>query len=213
MSVAAIIPAYNEEQTIGAVIHAIRDAKMVDDIIVVSDGSTDGTSAVARQAGATVIALEKNQGKGEAMRRGVAATDANILFFCDADLVGLQPYHVKSIIAPVREGRGAMCIGLRDRFGIPALVARLDALMAIGGERAVRRDIFTALGDEELEGYSVEVALNAYCQRKRLQVIFVAMTGVTHRLKELKWGGKGFYRRFLWFAQIFLMRIRALFVR
>ena len=59
MSVAAIIPAYNEEYTVGVVIEALLSCPLIDEIIVVSDGSTDGTVQSAQRYPIKVVALEK----------------------------------------------------------------------------------------------------------------------------------------------------------
>ena len=76
MVVAVIIPAYNEERTVARVIRAARSSPAVSRIIVVNDGSTDRTAAFARKAGAEVIDLPANMGKGAAVAEGVKATSA-----------------------------------------------------------------------------------------------------------------------------------------
>mgnify|MGYP001415364370 FL=1 len=64
MCVSAIIPAYNEEKTIGGVLRTIKSVSLITEIIVISDGSTDGTAQIARNYGAHVIELSENIGKG-----------------------------------------------------------------------------------------------------------------------------------------------------
>ena len=81
----------------------LRAARGIDEVIVVSDGSADRTAEEAQAAGARVISLRENVGKGGAVKMGAAATRAGILFLCDADFVGLQPTHVERILAPVLE--------------------------------------------------------------------------------------------------------------
>lgn len=213
MSVAAIIPAYNEEKTIAKVIRTLRRVDSIDEVIVISDGSTDRTAIVAKAAGATkVIALKKNKGKGEAMHCGAVTTNADILFFCDADLRGLTLHHVRAILLPVREGRAAMCVGLRDRAGIPEFVTHIDPLLAIGGERAVRKEIFMRLTEEEYHGFSIEIALNNYCKRQNLPVHFVVMRGVIPLSKEQKWGiWMGLSRRIPWLFQMIRIRFLSFF--
>lgn len=75
--VSAVIPAHNEEQTVGNVIDAARAAKLVDKVIVVDNASEDRTSEVALTHGARVIREEK-PGKGQAMSAGVRATSAGV---------------------------------------------------------------------------------------------------------------------------------------
>ena len=90
MRVAAIVPAYNEEQTIGPVIEALLECRRLEEIIVVSDGSDDRTAEVARRYPVKVLELEQNVGKGGAMKAGANETNCEGLLFVDADLVGLH---------------------------------------------------------------------------------------------------------------------------
>jgi glycosyltransferase involved in cell wall biosynthesis len=69
MKIAALIPAYNEEKTIAAVLREVRP--FAAEIVVVDDGSTDGTAAAVRESGATVLRHEANRGKGAALRTGL----------------------------------------------------------------------------------------------------------------------------------------------
>ena len=79
MKVAVIIPALNEEKTIKSVIKPCLESELIDEIIVVSDGSTDKTVEVARDTGVKVIELKENIGKAGALITGVKNTDADIL--------------------------------------------------------------------------------------------------------------------------------------
>ena len=100
MRIAAVVPAYNEEARIGEVLRALLAAPELAEIVVVNDGSRDGTAAVARQF-RTVRALDlpENRGKGAAMRCGALAAKAEVLLFLDADLIGLRPEHVSNLLA------------------------------------------------------------------------------------------------------------------
>ena len=83
-TVAVVIPAFNEEDSVGKVIAAIPE--WVDDIIVVDNASTDGTADVARSAGARIVS-ESRPGYGSACLAGIAALDGpDIVVFLDADL-------------------------------------------------------------------------------------------------------------------------------
>src|SRR5579875_1950647 len=103
--VAAVIPAYNEVGRIRRVLDALKATPEVSEIIVVSDGSTDGTyEAACAVPGVQAIQLPRNKGKGGAMREGAMRTQADVLIFFDADLIGLKPEHIRDLISPVCAG-------------------------------------------------------------------------------------------------------------
>lgn len=185
--VAAIVPAFNEEQTVGDVVRGLRASPLVSEIIVISDGSTDGTAARAREAGATLVhELPIRAGKGRAVQHGVAHTDAPVLLFCDADLIGLTQQHVRSILDPVLYGELEMCVGLRDRG---KAVMRLQRhLPLIGGERALHRTLFERIPERFIQGFMLEAALNYACRSRGLRYGSVPLWGLDIRRKIAKVG-------------------------
>src|ERR1044071_493674 len=113
--VAAIVPAWNEQETIAEVLSVLKATPLIDEIIVVSDGSTDETVAIARNLQLKTIHLRQNRGKGTAMAVGVAHTDADILVFVDGDILNLTRDLLDRLIEPVVAGRVDMNIGIRHR--------------------------------------------------------------------------------------------------
>ncbi len=184
--IAAIVPAFNEEATIGNVVQALKDSGVFSDVIVVSDGSTDKTEEVARHAGAVCYEIPRNRGKGQAMQHGIAHTDAQIIFFADADLYGFKKEHMEAVLAPVLSGEAAMSVGIRDRG--PFLMRAAMYLPLIGGERALLRNVFEHVPDKFLKGFMVEAALNYHAGRHKLKIKRVPMPGVTIKRKMQKVG-------------------------
>lgn len=184
MTTAAIIPALNEAPTVGDVVRVAAASPLVDDIVVVDGGSGDGTPARARAAGARVIE-RRGGGKGEAMAAGVAATSADVIVFLDADLIGLATGHVDRLARSVATGGAAMSCGLFDRGPARNRVC-LRALPYLTGERAVRRELFTALGPADIRDYRVEAALNSEAAARGVPVTAFVCEGMTHRRKEEK---------------------------
>lgn len=184
MRAAAIIPAWNEASTVGAVVYAALDAAEVDEVVVVDNASTDGTGRVAAEHGARVV-HEPTAGKGQALRAGVAATEAEILVFLDADLVGLRPEHVDDLVRRVRDRDVAMACGLFDR-GPVANPIFLEGLPVLTGQRALRRELFEHLGADDVRGYRVEAALNSLVARRELLREDRVLPGLWHRTKEEK---------------------------
>ena len=183
--VTAVIPAWNEAQTIGAVVYAALDASLVDEVIVVDNASTDGTGTVAATHGARVI-VETVRGKGEAMRAGVAASPrAGVVVFLDADLVGLRPCHIDSLVGTVLAGRADMACGLFDR-GPVANPFFLHTLPVLTGQRALRRELFDRLDRADVQGYRVEAALNSLVAQIGMARDDQVLPGLWHRTKEEK---------------------------
>ena len=111
--VASVIPTLNEQEAIAGVVAAIpRD--VVDRVIVVDSGSSDGTVARASAAGASVIS-EKRRGYGRACRAGAeAAADCEIVVFLDGDGSDC-PEAIPLLVAPLAEDRADFVIGSRAR--------------------------------------------------------------------------------------------------
>lgn len=186
-TVAAIVAAYNEEPTIGPIIKTLVESRLFRDVIVISDGSTDRTAEIAKEAGASLVhQFPWKHGKGAAMMHGVSHTDAPVLFFLDADLKGLTVDHLKKILAPILSGRLAMCVGIRDRGRLAMKIAA--HLPLIGGERAMRRAVFENIPDKYLQGFMVEGALNYYCRSHKLPYGTVELPGLHIRRKMQKVG-------------------------
>jgi glycosyltransferase involved in cell wall biosynthesis len=110
MSATVIIPALNEEASIGQVLSEIPP-QGVDEVIVVDGGSTDDTVAIARAAGATVI-HEPIRGYGRACATGLAAAQGDIVVFVDADGAD-DPTQLPDLLAPVLDGQAEMALGSR----------------------------------------------------------------------------------------------------
>ncbi len=109
----AIIPAYNEERFIGSVV--LKARKYVDAVMVVDDGSRDLTAEIARAAGAIVVHLETNRGKGVALNAGFQKArelDAQVLVVLDADGQH-RPEEIPAVVAPILNGEADIVIGSR----------------------------------------------------------------------------------------------------
>ena len=208
MKVAAIIPAYNEEGRIAAVLHALTVSSSVDEIIVVDDGSQDKTSEVARaMPNVRVLTLPQNKGKGGAMREGAMQTEADVLLFFDADLIGLTAKHVEDLLAPVCSGQATMAMGIFKGGRLWTDMAQFFA-PAITGQRAIRREVFLEIPDLESVGYGIELAINNFVHRQGLVRRDVTLRGVTHPMKEEKLGwARGAASRLRMYRQMLRFRL------
>ncbi|MEK7085352.1 MAG: glycosyltransferase family 2 protein [Patescibacteria group bacterium] len=122
-TVSIVIPAYNEEATIKEILERVKAVEVegegwTNEIIVVDDGSRDRTAEIASQvSGVKVVRLEKNQGKGAAIRRGFREAAGDIILVQDADLE-YDPADYKKLLQPIIDGRADVVYGTRFKGGV-----------------------------------------------------------------------------------------------
>lgn len=172
-----IIPALNEEESIGQVLASVP-ANVVDEIIVVDGGSSDGTVTIAQAAGARVI-HELRRGYGRACATGVDSAQGDIVVFLDADGAD-DPSQIPDLLAPIRGGRADMVLGSRlagqmtlgampwhQRFGnwlAAWLIRRLYGLPLtdLSPFRVVQRQALLEMGMNEMTyGWPTEMIVKA----------------------------------------------------
>jgi glycosyltransferase involved in cell wall biosynthesis len=199
-AVAVVIPACNEADRIGATVTAARGLPAADLVVVVDDGSRDGTGRLAREAGAMVVSHARNRGKAAAMETGAQAillADqrdglSRSLLFLDADLGGTA-VNAGPLMAPVLAGEADMTIAAfttRVKLGGHGLVVRLSAggtRRAIGwspaqplnGQRCLTRAAFEA-ARPLARGFGAETALTIDLARKGYRITEVEVD-LAHR--------------------------------
>jgi glycosyltransferase involved in cell wall biosynthesis len=196
MCITAIIPAYNEEQTIGNVLDCITKVEEVTQVIVVSDGSTDGTAEVATAYDVELIDLVENVGKGGAMKAGMERCSNDNIIFLDADLIGLTKQHVKDLIMPVINNETDMTIGIFKNGRIVTDLAQ-KVTPYLSGQRAVKKSLMDKIPSIDITRYGVEVALTKYAEKNSIRTKEVYLEDMTHVTKEEKLGiFKGMQARF-----------------
>jgi glycosyltransferase involved in cell wall biosynthesis len=115
-TLSVIIPVYNERKTIEEIVRRVRKTGLAQEIIIVDDGSRDGTRdllpALDGQNGVRVILHETNQGKGAAVRTGIGAATGELLLIQDADLE-YDPREYPHLLQPIEEGLADVVYGSR----------------------------------------------------------------------------------------------------
>jgi glycosyltransferase involved in cell wall biosynthesis len=209
---AVIVPAKNEEARIAATIAAAQKIPGVDLVVVVDDGSTDDTTRVATQAGATVLRHARNRGKAAAMESGAAAVRAadhrehretpRLLLFLDADLEGTAS-EAAALVPPVRSRAADMTIAVLPpqarRGGGHGFVVKLSrrgiaaatgftATQPLSGQRCLNRLAFESARPLAF-GFGVETALTIDLLQAGLVVQEVECE-LHHRVTGSDWRGQ-----------------------
>ena len=120
MNLSVIIPAYNEAPTIREIIHSVAQIEIVEEIIVVDDGSTDGTRQILTdikqswdgQPRLEIYLKEKNEGKGSAVGYGIKQAKGDVLIIQDADLE-YDPREIPDLLKPIIEKKADVVYGSR----------------------------------------------------------------------------------------------------
>lgn len=116
MKLSVIIPVYNEVESIQTILKRVQATRLAHEIVVVDDGSRDGTRDILKKLdgkkGVRVILHEKNQGKGAAVRTGMFAAGGDVLLIQDADLE-YDPRDYPELLQPIREGLADVVYGSR----------------------------------------------------------------------------------------------------
>ncbi len=177
--ISVVIPALNEAPSISEVVHGLRRQKSVPlySVIVVDNGSTDGTGTLAREAGASVV-REGRRGYGYACRAGVlAAEEAEVILLLDGDAAD-DPEDLPRVLEPLLGDEADLVVGARNTrergsmtlqqiLGNGLAVSLVRLLYGVratdlGPFRAIRRDHLLALGMREMGyGWSVEMMVKA----------------------------------------------------
>ncbi len=183
MTTVAIVPAFERADSIGTTVGALLALSTVDAVVVVDDGSTDDTARRAAVAGATVVRLSANRGKGAAVSAGVdAAPEADIYLLIDADL-GDTAGLADALLAPVVGGDADMTVavlpsaGRKGGFGSVRRLASSGIRRATGfetraplsGQRAVRGELLRSL--DLADRFGLETALTIDVVRSGARVV------------------------------------------
>lgn len=208
LGISAIIAAYNEEQTIAEILTALRNSPLIQEIIVVSDGSTDRTVEIARSFdGVRTVSLRENHGKGFAMHVGVELATHDVLFFVDGDMLNLSDHHIESLVLPVLSDQCDMNVGVRDRGRLGSFLhvkAHIGPILS--GIRVMHRSVFERVPAQYQERFKIELALNYFCKRAGLVQWNTVIHGLGHVIKEQKRGlGAGLGSRWAMSREVTLL--------
>lgn len=199
--IAVLMPAYNEADLIGETVAAALAMPGVAEVVVIDDGSDDETASVASEAGARVIQLAENSGKGAALNAGIEQVEADIYLMIDADL-GSSASETIRLLEPLLAGHADLSIaimrapdGHKGGFGFVMklsrwAIRRLGGTVVtapISGQRAFRKEVIESIGGFE-RGFGVETAMTIDALRAGYKVVEVPLP-LTHRVSGRNWAG------------------------
>lgn len=176
LRVSAIVPAFNEEKTVGDVVEVLLGCEEIHEVISVNDGSRDKTREILQSFGERIslIDFEVNHGKGFALAAGIRNAKGEIVVFIDSDLKHLSCEHIHSILAPIFQGKSQAVLGVPLKNNEEPC---RPWCVYLTGERVYMRDrLLPHLSEMEKTRYGVEMYLNALFPKK--EVSTVILTGV-----------------------------------
>jgi glycosyltransferase involved in cell wall biosynthesis len=185
--VSFIIPAFDEARTIGEVLERIDALDIDHQVIVVDDGSTDGTADIAAARPGTVVIRQANRGKGAAIRAAIPHVDGDVVVIQDADME-YDPADVPALIDPILRGAADVVFGSRLKGGKPQRVYLFWHLVGNRflslltnvlynttlsdmetGYKAFRSDVLRSL-DLRQDDFSIEPEITAKICKRHLRI-------------------------------------------
>ncbi len=187
--ISCIIPAFNEEKHIGAVLDIMLEAKQILplEIIVVDDGSTDQTPKIlSKYKNIRVVTNKPNKGKSYSVARGFEASEGDYILMADSDLFGLTVDNISELVLPVQQGVADTAMSIRRNF------TRRDKIELLTGERMFPRSLIHDHIDEikKLPNFALEVFLNNLVIKHHYTIKAVDWDNVVNTNKTKK---RGFY--------------------
>lgn len=203
MKCSLIIPAYNEAGRIGRVLDVVQASRLFAEIVVVDDGSSDGTRSEAERDGVRVIVHAQNRGKARAMETGLAETAHPVIAFVDADLLAFTPEHLQLMVEPVVSGAQRATLAVfRGGRRATSLAQRIAPM--ISGQRCLRRELLDDFAGWHTR-FGIETAINDHLKRRGVVQHFVIWEGAGQVMKEEKRGfWAGVLARIRMFWEIFI---------
>jgi len=170
-----IIPFYNEEKRIGAVLRQVVQVKNISEIIAVDGGSTDRGYDFVRENFPQIklLKIEKCLGKTETVREGVKHASGDYVLLLDADLVGLKKQELEHVITNVI-GHPEIDLVILKRTNTPFSSRIVRSDLVFSGERIMRKINLDKILSLRLTKYQLEIATNKYMTKNKKRVYWFA---------------------------------------
>lgn len=211
--VLVVVPVYNEADRIKDTIEGLKKIDLIDEILIINDGSTDNTAKIIEKLGVSIITMVKNQGKGYAMKKAIEEKDYDYIAFVDGDL-GFTSIEVEKLIKPVvldevdftiaKFPKSSDVTRTKGGFGFVKRLAKKGVYFytkkeidtSLSGQRVYKKKVIESI-EYIPNDYGIEVAMTI--QALNAGYIFKEIpVNMTHRysersLKGFKHRGKQFF--------------------
>ena len=192
--VTAVVCCYNEEDRVGAVLDVLSNHDLIEEVIVVDDGSIDASAEVikkylSQRRGVKLLQNSENKGKGAALKLAMKHVKTRITFMCDADLVGLNSRHVYSLILPVIKDNNLMTLAVLDKYWHmkSSFIKKNFTILLINGTRVLKSDhVRNACKNELFSGWGVETVINQVVDERGVKIKKVDLKNVKDVIKTKK---------------------------
>jgi glycosyltransferase involved in cell wall biosynthesis len=203
-----VVPVYNEADLIVSTVEGLKKIELIDEIVVVNDGSKDNTLDVVKRLNISIIDLDKNYGKGYAMKKAIDTLEYSYIAFIDGDL-GETSIQVESLILPVIGGEADVSIAkfpkrsdmtsTKGGFGGVRALAKKGVYFftkreidtSLSGQRVYKKEVIDKI-DYIPSRYGIEVAMTIQTINNGFSIIEIPVT-MNHRYSQRNL--KGFIHR------------------
>ncbi|CAK7016194.1 glycosyltransferase family 2 protein [uncultured Tissierella sp.] len=203
-----VVPVYNEADLIVDTVEGLKKVELIDEIVVVNDGSKDNTLDVVKTLNISIIDLDKNYGKGHAMKKAIDTLEYDYITFIDGDL-GETSIQVESLILPVINGEADVSIAkfpkrsdmthTKGGFGGVRALAKKGVYFftkkeidtSLSGQRVYKKEVIDKI-DYIPDRYGIEVAMTIQTINNGFSIIEIPVT-MNHRYSQRNL--KGFIHR------------------
>ncbi len=188
--ISVVIAAYNEAARIGNVLKVVENHPLIDEVIVVNDGSKDNTVEVVKKFNVRLIENEKNMGKTLSVKHGIEESKNDLIMLLDADLIGLNADAIESLARPVLDGVVDWTLSMRsnsfDSFK-PFKGTKVDWL---SGERVVPKSLLLDpyIWSKPKVGFGLETLMNKSLLDKKKTFLSIYLPTVINPTKANKGG-------------------------
>ncbi len=184
----AIICVYNEESTIKNVVLSVSRTLIINEIIIINDGSTDQTKSIIEELhmenDITTMHFQENKGKGYAMATGIENATNEIVVFIDADQTKIPDNYINKLVKPLLNGQYDMVLGYTT---VKFLGRNINPMKILTGERAIiKKDIESILDKIKESRFGVETLLYLYYTSKNKKIKFTHLHELKHKDKYKK---------------------------